>query len=331
MKNILVASGAFKDVFSPRKACEIIGIILSDILGGETEVILQPMVDGGEYSTDVLAYVMNHEKVVVPNIVDPVGNLQDAEYLLLNDKTAFIATSTVMALPSHYGDEYKNPLILTTYGFGQLIRHVLDLGAKNLVIGLGGTSTVDGGLGMLQALGATIYDKNNQPLSPIHGEYYTGNDLMRVGGVDCQPILESWPGISITALCDIRINVKNMRVPTSLKLGKYYEEDREQIVGSLEDSLLNFAAIIERDTKVDNKLSRWPGTGVLADKEFFGVAGGALMGMLPIFDIKPVLGIDYFMDLFDISGKVAQADLVISGEGRFDISLSGKTPSGTTA
>ncbi len=329
IKRVLIASGAFKDVFSPQEACEMIATGLRDTLGKGVDIELQPMVDGGECSSGVLSACLGLERKGVSDIIDPVGRAGQSEYVQINPETVFIATSSVMALPPSYGDEFRNPLLLTSYGFGQMIKHVRANGARNIVIGLGGTSTIDGGLGMLQALGAVIEDKKGRPLVPYSGgAYYTGADLARVGGINCDEARSAYGDIGIKALCDTTISINEITTPTALKVGKYYEQARTEIVRDLESALIEFFSLIEGRACVQTALRHWPGGARPADKDFFGVAGGVLMGMILVFDVTPVLGVDYFIDLFKLDEKVRRADLVVSGEGRFDITLTGKTPSG---
>ena len=325
---ILVASGAFKDVFTPAEACIMIGDILEDIFDNRIIVDLLPMVDGGEYSCDVLSDYCGYSKKTIADVADSVGNICDVEYLLLNDKTAFIATSSVLALSSKYGDEKRNPLLLTSYGFGQMIKYIYDQEVRNIVIGFGGTSTVDAGIGMLQALGARGYDKNGEVMRPVNGIYYTGADLQNVANIDCTELREQYSDLKIKALCDTSIGLNKIDVPTSLKVGKYYKDDRLEIVSVLLDALFTFSDMLEKNLILENVLNKWPGGNKLIDKNFFGVAGGILLGMCAVFNIVPVMGVEYFIDLFDLETKIKGADIVISGEGRFDISVEGKTPVG---
>lgn len=328
IKRILVASGSFKDVFTPQEACNMIKDILLNIMGEIVEIELQPLVDGGECSSEVLSESIGYKKIIVGDIIDPAGYLHESEYLQMNTNTAFIATSSTMALPSKHGDELRNPLLLTSYGLGQLIRHVHERSIKNIVIGFGGTSTVDAGIGMLQALGATIYDKNDKPLTPSRGNYFTGADLGNVGRVDCEKIRQTYSDVSIKALCDGLISINNIEIPTSLKVGKYYDKERSGIVQYLQTALIQFSLMLEKQEFIRIAIENWPGHGKLADKDFFGVAGGILMSMVSIFNVTPILGIDYFIEELKINEKVARADIIISGEGRFDNTLAGKTPSG---
>ena len=329
IKRVLIASGAFKDVFTPQEACAMIAKGMRDVLSHEVDIELQPMVDGGECSSDVLSACLGYEKKRVLDLVDPVGHAGQSEYVQIDDDTVFIATSSVMALPPIYGDEFRNPLLLTSYGFGQMIKEAHRRGAKNIIVGFGGTSTVDGGLGMLQALGAAVEDKNGRPLVPSSGgAYYTGADLAQVGRINCDGVCLAYHNLSIKALCDTTISVRKITIPTALKVGKYYEQGKAKIVQDLEAALLQFSYLIEGQEFAKIILRQWPGGERLVDKNFFGVAGGVLMGMISIFHVTPVLGVDYFIDLFKIDEKVRRADLVVSGEGRFDISLTGKTPSG---
>ena len=125
-------------MFNPVEFCNIVEeIVKKNYL--ETEINKIPMVDGGEWSTEVLVEQLGYQKITVKDVVDPRGIKKDADYVKLDDDSAFIACSSILWLRNEFS-EFKNPLNLTTYGYGQLIKHAIDSGFKKIYLGMGGTT-----------------------------------------------------------------------------------------------------------------------------------------------------------------------------------------------
>jgi len=318
---ILIATGSFKDVYSPMEACDMISTVLETLdANGALDLKTVPLADGGEYSMDVLQSQGIGERVDVGGVVSPTGEKVDGAYLRLDDKSAFVAASAVL----HMGPElsrFKNPLNLTTYGLGQLIDDALERGASHIYLALGGTSTVDAGIGIAQALGARLLDGHGTPLVPTTGDYFTGRDLGSVADVDMKPIAHKTSGVSIEVLGDACIDMTQMHTPTNQKISRDFDDQREQIVSTLEHSLREYARVIQRTTQSTESLETLP---------FTGVAGGILLTVLALFKTKASLGVDFFLNALDVKSRMQQCDLVITGEGRFDNSLGGKTPVGVS-
>ena len=329
--NILVATGAFKDVFSPSEAGEMISKAIRSALGGSDSVRVEivPMADGGEFSDEVLASHCGCRRIWVGDSVDPRGEPMGAEYLALDDGTAFIASAQALGLlPAHY--RYKNPLNLTSYGLGQLIQHAAHAGFKKLTIGMGGTSTVDAGIGMAQALGVRFLDSDGAPLEPRLGAYLTGGDLDRVGGIVQESVPSYLADLAITVLCDTRISVSEMQVPTEMKIGKLFDSQRASILATLQGALRAYCELLgdwlsSRDLHLDGAKRD------LFREDSLGVAGGVVLSLLAISRPQLVPGVEFFVRQLQLKDAVVRADLVVTGEGRFDISLEGKTPAGVSA
>ena len=151
--NILVASGGMKDVYTSVETYNMVEKVLRVVGEDNFNIIKFPCSDGGEYFYEILLFHGIGKEVDVDGIYDPIGNRKKSSYVLCNNNVSFIGSSAILGLGCEY-EEYKNPLELTSYGLGQLIRHALDNGATKIHVGLGGTSTVDAGLGMAKALGA---------------------------------------------------------------------------------------------------------------------------------------------------------------------------------
>jgi glycerate kinase len=329
--NILISPGAFKDVYSPIEACKMIAnaieIVFKDRKDINTHLI--PMVDGGEYSNEVLSAKLKCEKIKVQAVINPLGIPVTSHYLLLDNDTVFVSSSQILRLSPEF-EKDKNPLNLTSYGLGQLINDAINKRLKKIIIGLGGTNTVDAGIGMAQALGIKFLNKKGIRLYPKKGKYFTGLDLSRVDNVIWDSVPPFYKDISITALCDSKINISQMTVPTNMKISKYFDKDRRAINERLKFSLLKYSRFIGKNLE-----QQYPQQSdyykSLEEQEGLGVAGGINLSLFVIF--KPILieGSSFFLEKFGLEEKIIKSDLIITGEGKFDFSsIMGKVPIGVS-
>ena len=282
-----------------------------------------PMADGGEYSSDVLFKASNCKRIFVKNIVNPYGKKIETHYLELDKNNTFIGSSEILGL-SPEEEKYKNPLKLTSFGLGQLILHAINKGYKNIFLGLGGTSTVDGGIGMVQALGGIFFKSRSLKNNP--SKYLTGNDLSKIRGINLNEIKDKTKNVKLTAVCDASISIKEMYIPTNQKISSYFDDKRKNIISNLENSLKNYYQIIMKTLSITNK---WYNKDLINCK-YLGVAGAINIGLLAVFNHRIILGSSYFSNLLDLEKKIQEADLVLTGEGKFDNTLEGKTPVGVS-
>ena len=194
MKRCIVISDSFKGSLSSRAICAIHKERIPLIFPG-CEVIALPVADGGEGTCECFLEACGGERVEVDGVQDPYGAPIRAAYARLADGTAVIEMAAAAGLPLVAGR--KNPMLTTTYGVGQLLRHAIDHGATRIVLGLGGSATNDGGCGCAAALGVRFYDEAGQEFLPV------GESLARVASIDCSAVKELLAGISLTAMCDI--------------------------------------------------------------------------------------------------------------------------------
>ena len=319
---ILIASGSFKDVYSPRQACNMIKDVLTSInIIDEYNVDIIPMADGGEYSSEVLAEALNCKKIYLNDIVNAWGKKTTSHYLEFSKDTAFIGSSEILRL-SPRDEEYKNPLILTSYGLGQLIGNAINRGYQNILVGLGGTSTVDCGVGLLQALGGVFYRGGERYVG--NNSYLNGSDLKFIDKIDITPLQQKMKNINLTTLCDANTSVTGMNIPTNQKIGMRFESGRKMILTELKKSANQFCLTVQSELESKN---RWAGQN-LTKAPYLGVAGGINIGLLTLFNHKAQLGSAYFSSLLGLENKVRNSNLIITGEGKFDNSLEGKTPIG---
>lgn len=321
--SILISSGSFKDVYTPLEACEMMRDLMISIYRQAPAIEMVPLADGGEYSNEVLADTLNCKKIIVDNVINPYGKIVTSNYLELDRKSAFIGASEILRL-SPEEEYYKNPLNLTSYGFGQLISDAIERGYTHIFTGMGGTSTVDGGIGMVQALGGYFYCKGQKINS--QDKFLTGKDLQGIDRIEINSIRKAVNQIKLTAVCDARTTINEMHTPTNQKVSKYYDNDRESIIHLLEGSLKQYLKIV---SKTIPAFSSWSKKD-LSKSNYLGVAGAINLGLLLIFDHRTILGSSYFARKFHLGEKISRADLILTGEGTFDNTLEGKTPVGVS-
>ena len=249
---ILIATGSFKDVFNPIEAAEVIRNALSP----DNESVLLPFCDGGEYTYEVLKHNFSYfHEITARNIVNPYGISKDAGYLINGDEAHLVSSSILRLYPEE--DKYKNPLMLTDYGYGQMIADAIQKGCKKLFLYIGGVSTVCCGFGLIQALGAKLYTKNEQ-LIP---EPCRGKDLLRVNRIDTTGL--NFHDIEIQVVADGNSKVDALPGITALKVGKSFSEQKETIVSELMKGVENVISLTE----------------ISPTKDFTGAAGGLLFGL----------------------------------------------------
>lgn len=302
---ILVAPDSFKGSESAKTIGDIIKLsIIKEISHAMVDVI--PMADGGEGTVDALLHSSHGRKVNI-SVTGPTGKKINVFYGILEDtQTVIIEIASIVGFTSVSEGE-RSPYKLTTYGIGECVIHALDAGYRKFMFCLGGSATNDGGLGMLQALGASFYNKSGSPLAPYP---FTFSEICFVdyGQVD-RRIWESE--------IQVASDVKN---PLCGKNGATYIFGPQKGVRSRElkifdQEIKNFAGQIE--THLDQKYQHLPGAGA---------AGGLGFALLTI-GARIKSGAELIAKHIDLETKIKQSDWVITGEGRTDDqTLQGKLP-----
>lgn len=270
------------------------------------EIVMLPMGDGGEGTIDAIERKKGGERIPVET-KDPMGRPIVNDFLLFKDgKSAYIESAKAIGLPLLKAEE-RIPRKLTTEGVGILIKAAIEKGAKDIYIGLGGSATVDGGIGMLKALGWRFIDGSGKELNG------NGSDLIKIAGIE-HPKLEIPENVRITAVCD----VKN---PLTGSEGAVYTFGEQKGIkrGELrkaEQGMMNYSEKVKNFTGKD--CSDVPGSGA---------AGGLGFAMFSFLGAKMESGADFMADLYNIDKELEKADLVITGEGCIDRqTLMGKAP-----
>lgn len=308
MTKYVVAPDSFKESMTAKEVCDAMekGIKKAD---SAAEVIKVPMADGGEGTVDSLVDATNGQRVIV-EVTGPLGNKISAYYGILgNGTTAVIEMAKASGLEI-VQKKKRNPMITTTFGTGELIRHALDHNVKEIIIGLGGSSTNDGGSGMAQALGAKLLDQNNHQIS------FGGGNLDKLDKIDISNLDSRLQDVKIILASDVT-NPLIGKDGASRVFGSQKGATPE-MVEKLENNLQHYAKIIKRDLNKD-----------VASVSGAGAAGGLGAGLMAFTTCKMRQGVDIAIEVTKLEEKVKSADYVFTGEGGTDFQTKfGKTPYG---
>lgn len=273
------------------------------------EVRCLPVADGGEGMLPVLVRATGG-RFITADVHDPLMRPLRARYGVLGDgKTAVIEMAEASGLPLLAAQE-RNPMQATSFGTGELIRHALRSGYRKLLVGIGGSATNDGGMGMLQALGLRFYDQAGKELGQ------GGAMMEQVVCVDSRQVEKALAEADVTVACDVQ-NPFCGAEGAAFVFAPQKGATPEQVV-RLDEGLRHWAEVIFRTTGKDVRLL--PGAGAA------GGMGGALHAFLHA-SLQP--GIELLLDAVRFNEELTDADLVITGEGRADSqTLMGKVPAG---
>lgn len=307
MQNFILVPDSFKGTLSAIEVCNIMKSSIKNLYK-DANIISVPVADGGEGTVDAFLYALGGEKKSV--WVSDAFNEQKilAHYAMLKDDIAVIEMATCAGLPL-----VKNrlePDKTTTFGVGELIIDAINNGAKKIILGLGGSATNDGGCGMAAALGVKFKDEQDQEFIP------TGGTLSKIYKIDMNNIYPKIKDIEFISMCDVD-NPLCGRLGASAVFAPQKGAD-EDMVKSLDEGLAHLAKIIKRDLHIEVK-----------DIKGAGAAGGLGAGSIAFLQSKLTKGIDVVLDTINFDELVSKADIVFTGEGKFDSqSLHGKVVMG---
>ena len=307
MQNFILVPDSFKGTLSAIEVCNIMKSSIKNLYK-DANIISVPVADGGEGTVDAFLYVLGGEKKSI--WVSDAFNEQKilAHYAMLKDNIAVIEMATCAGLPL-----VKNrlePDKTTTFGVGELIIDAVNSGAKKIILGLGGSATNDGGCGMAAALGVKFKDEQDQKFIP------TGGTLSKIYKIDMNNIYPKIKDIEFISMCDVD-NPLCGRLGASAVFAPQKGAD-EDMVKLLDEGLAHLAKIIKRDLHIEVK-----------DIKGAGAAGGLGAGSIAFLQSKLTKGIDVILDTIKFDELVSKADIVFTGEGKFDSqSLHGKVVMG---
>ena len=305
---VIIAPDSFKGSLTALEVAKSIekGIKKVD---ANIETVIVPMADGGEGTVQSLIDA-SEGVMVAAKVHDPLLRPFKSFYGIMGDgKTAVIEMAAASGLELLKNDE-RNALKTSTFGTGELIKHAIDRGCTEIIIGLGGSATNDGGTGVAQALGVRFRDKKGKE------QNMCGAELINIHTVDMSGLDARVKGINIIAACDVDNPLYGIKGSSNV-YGRQ-KGDSETDVQTLDKGLKHFSEIMKFGYGFD--FSDYPGAGA---------AGGLGYGLMCFLGATLASGIETVMRATKFTKKIAGADFVFTGEGRIDSQTAfGKTPFG---
>lgn len=300
--NILVAPNSMKGSLNAFEFADAISAGFTEA-SSEFQIRKIPLADGGDHTGEVLRRALRADELVL-NVKGPAGDEVKAAYFVHN-QLAIIEMANASGLKLITPDK-MNPMETSSYGTGQLIVDALQKGCSRILLAVGGSATVDGGSGMLEALGFAYIDKNGRR---VNGNGKGLREIKTIKFPENIPL-----HCEIRILCDV--NNPLLGPQGAARVFGPQKGATSEMVNLLEEGLRNWSDLISSltGTRVDNV----PG---------MGAAGGISTGLTAFLNAQLVPGADYLIDLLKVDEAIQWADLVITGEGKIDDqSLSNKAP-----
>lgn len=275
----------------------------------DAEVIVKPLADGGEGTTDALIEGMNGERIDL-TVTGPMHTPVDAYYGYLKDTNTAVMEMASAAGITLVPDSEKNPILATSYGVGEMINDAIQRGCRNFIIGIGGSVTNDGGIGMLKALGVRFLDENGEDA----GE--GGQALAKVARIDVSGMNPLLKECHIQVACDVNNPLCGENGSTYVYgPQKGVTEDMKK---TLDEAMAHFARVTSET--LENDYMNTPGAGA---------AGGLGYAFLAYTGAALTPGIELILDAVGLEEELSGADVVVTGEGRLDFQTAmGKAPVG---
>lgn len=304
MKKIIIAADSFKGTFTSREAESIIKEEYEKYFSYEIDTELIPVADGGEGTVDAFLECCEGEKVSC-KCVNHLGEPIEAEYGILKDGTAVIEAASACGL---YLTDERDPLYASTHGVGMIISDAVKRGCTNIILGIGGTATTDGGCGLIQSLGGRFFSRFGEI------ERICSGRLSGIERFDFSRIPSEIRNCPITVLCDVENPLYGENGAAYVYAPQKGAD--EQQVKLLDEGLRNLGGLFDRYAGRD-----------ISNSAGSGAAGGLGAGMCAVFEAKLECGAGIILGRASLLSRAMDADLVITGEGRLDGQTSqGKVP-----
>nr|CBA74220.1 glycerate kinase [Arsenophonus nasoniae] len=294
---IIIAPDSFKESLTAKQAARAIEAGFMAVFPA-AKYLCFPMADGGEGTVDALVAAKGGQRIELA-VAGPLKTLVKAYYGLLdNGDTAVIemaAASGLMQVPL----DQRNPLLTTSFGTGQLMLAALDHGVKKIILAIGGSATVDGGIGMMQALGASFYRKDGHLLE------FVAKEMAELERIELSTLDSRLQQCQIEIVCDV--NNPLIGQHGAAKTFAPQKGATDEMVTHLEQGLLHYADIIQSMTGTDYRYL--PGSGA---------GGGISVAALAFLNATLCSGIETVCQAMHFKDELATTDLVIVGEGSMD-------------
>lgn len=307
MKKCIVISDSFKGTLSSLEICKIARDSIPRIFP-ECQVETIPVADGGEGTVECFMEAIQARPVEV-EVTGPYGEDVRTIYCRSGDR-AVVEMASAAGLPM--ARERRDPQKATTFGVGQIIRHAVENGCREVLLGLGGSCTNDGGCGCAAALGTRFFQANGETFIPA------GESLDQIVHIDINETSQLLKNVKITVMCDVDTPLYGPNGAACVFAPQKGADPAA--VEFLDGQLKAFSTIIQ--TKLGRSVGSTPGAGA---------GGGMGAGCIAFFNAQLKSGIDAVLDMVDFDRRLEGTDLVITGEGRIDAqSVRGKVISGVS-
>jgi glycerate 2-kinase len=302
---VLLIPNSFKESISAYNVCVALEKGIEKVYT-KARINKLPLADGGDGTVEAISYFYD-AKIIKQKVLGPIEEELEVKFVIIDKgKTAVIEMALASGL-ALVPNNKRNPMKTNTYGVGQLIKTALDYNVSKIIVGLGGSSSVDGGIGMAQALGVSFKDKTGNEVG------FGGQGLEKISKIDCSNIDKRLKQVEIICACDVK-NVLTGKEGAAKVYGPQ-KGANNKMVESLEKALKKYAQIIKRDIGKD-----------VENIKGAGAAGGLGAGFVAFLNAEINFGFKVISDLINLEKQIKKTDIVITGEGKIDKqSFYGKT------
>ena len=283
----------------------------------DAEIVIRPVADGGEGTAVALTLGMNG-KLEKVKVTDPLGKEVEAEYGILESSETYKVKTAIIEMSAAAGitlvdEKDRNPLKTTTYGVGEMIKDAIAKGCRPFIVGIGGSATNDGGIGMLQALGFGILDKSGKQVS------FGAQGLSEIETISDEFVLPELKDCTFRIACDV----------TNTLCG---EQGASAIYGPQKGATPTMIMQMDKWLAYYVALSREKYPHANMNQAGTGAAGGLGFAFLTYTNAVLESGVKIVLEETELEKYVKDADIVVTGEGRLDgQTVMGKAPVGVAA
>ncbi len=286
----------------------------------DAEVVVFPVADGGEGTVEALSHGKGNRQRRDIRVTGPLGNPVEASYITYDGaegRTAIIEMVSAAGL-TLVPEQKRNPLHTTTYGLGEMIRDAIMQGCQCFIIGLGGSATNDGGVGMLQALGYRFVDKYGEDVP------FGAMGLDMLSDIYFEDAMHELRNCTFRVVCDVKNPLLGKQGCSAVFAPQKGADDK--MICKMEQSMKHYADLVEHIAACDESPIR---AGRNRDYPGAGAAGGLGYAFLMFLDAQLERGVDIILKELEIEQCIIDSDYVITGEGRLDEqTIMGKAPAG---
>jgi len=305
---IVIAPDSFKGSLTAVEAADAIEIGFRAVYP-DAEYVKVPMADGGEGTVQSLVDATSGT-IINQSVIGPMGDMVPGFFGILGSSQTAVVEMAAASGIHLVKPEERNIYLASSFGTGQLINAALDHGCDKLIIGLGGSATNDGGMGMMKALGGQFLDQSSAPLAP------DVRALSQLARIDLQHLNPRLGKTEIVVACDVDNPLCGEN--GAARVFGPQKGATEEDIAVLDQALARYGDVLSNNT--GRNIAVEPGAGAA------GGMGAALIGLIDAV-VKP--GVELVIEIVELAKRIVDADLVITGEGRIDSqTIHGKTPVG---